>query len=107
PAQKVRAVGQSGERRRKHLVSLRFEQIGHAPPAPAAVPGAVDEHEGLACALRWRIACAERGGGGAHDQFGSMPACLASRDRSSVYLRIRVAISPVLLPTGMMPTSSS
>ena len=40
-------------------------------------------------------------------QFGSMPACLARRDSSSVYLCIRLPISAAVLPTGTMPTCSS
>src|SRR5262249_49125419 len=43
----VRALAQTRHRRREHLVPALLQKIGHAPPAPAAVPGAVHEHEGL------------------------------------------------------------
>src|SRR5262249_58710088 len=46
-AHEVRALADAGESRRKHLVPALLHKIGHAPPAPAAVPRAVHEHEGL------------------------------------------------------------
>ncbi len=63
----VRALAQSRHCRRERLVPALLQKIGHAPPAPAAVPGAVHEHEGLRRAgLRrcWRAAqsgCARAG----------------------------------------------
>ena len=39
---------QACQRRREHFVTFGFEQVGDAPPAPAAVPGAVNEDEGVA-----------------------------------------------------------
>src|SRR5215470_19329873 len=54
-------------RRREHLVPALLQTVGHAPLAPAAVPSAVHEHEGLRRAgLRrcWRAAqsgCARAG----------------------------------------------
>src|SRR5262245_49546198 len=39
-----------------------LQKIGHAPPAPAAVPGAVHEHEGLRrVRLRWCWRAAQSG----------------------------------------------
>src|SRR5262245_57386498 len=66
-AHEVRALADARESRREHLVPALLQKIGHAPPAPAAVPGAVHEHEGLRRAgLRrcWRAAqrgCARTG----------------------------------------------
>src|SRR5262249_28799867 len=66
-AHEVRALADAGESRREHLVPALLQKIGHAPPAPAAVPGAVHEHEGLRrTGLRrcWRAAqsgCARAG----------------------------------------------
>src|SRR5688500_4298509 len=48
-AEKMRAVRKPGQRRREDLVTLGFEKVRDALPAPAAVPCAVNEHEGLAC----------------------------------------------------------
>jgi hypothetical protein len=60
-AQEVRAFADAGERRREHLVPLLFQEVRDAPPAPAAVPGAVHEHEGLGLArLRQRRLAAQR-----------------------------------------------
>src|SRR5947208_8895606 len=42
-AHEVRALADAGQRRREHLVALLLEQVGHPPPAPAAMPGAVNE----------------------------------------------------------------
>jgi len=41
-------LAEAGQRRREDLVPLQFEQIGDAPPAPAVMPGAVHQDEGLA-----------------------------------------------------------
>ena len=46
-AQEVRAVADAGEGRCEHLVAFPLKRIGHPPPAPAAVPGAVHQHECL------------------------------------------------------------
>ena len=49
--EQVRPLRQPGQRRRVHLVAGRPQRTGHPVPAPAAVPGAVDEDEGAhACA---------------------------------------------------------
>src|ERR1700735_2502248 len=47
-AQKMRAVAVAGQRRRIDLVAMALENVGGAPPAPAAMIGAVDEYECLA-----------------------------------------------------------
>ena len=47
-AEEMRAVREPGERRREDLVPLRLQPVGDASPAPAAVIGAMDQHEGLA-----------------------------------------------------------
>ena len=55
-AQQMLAVAIAGERRRVDLVALGLQEVRHPPPAPATMPGAVNEHEGLACAgLRHRL----------------------------------------------------
>ena len=46
-AEQVRAVADAGQRGGVDLVTAGLQQVGHPPPAPAAVPGAVDQHEGL------------------------------------------------------------
>jgi len=47
-------------------VALGLQQVSDVAPAPAAMPGAVNEHEGFArSALRHRLRVAERGGAGA------------------------------------------
>src|SRR5215813_11132732 len=66
-AHEVRALADAGESWREHLVAALLRKIGHAPPAPAAVPGAVHEHEVLRrTGLRrcWRAAqsCCARAG---------------------------------------------
>ena len=66
-AHEVRALADAGESWREHLVPALLQKIGHAPPAPAAMPGAVHKQEGLRRAgLRrcWRAAqsgCARAG----------------------------------------------
>src|SRR6516225_11316007 len=58
-AHEVRALADASQRRREHLVALLLEQVRHPPPAPAAMPCAVHEHESLALrGLRpgWRAA---------------------------------------------------
>jgi len=65
-AHEMRALAEPGERRREHLVALFLQQVGDAAPAPSAVPGAVDQHEGFArAALRVGLCAAERGCAGA------------------------------------------
>ena len=60
-AEQMRAVAIAGERRRIDLVAVPFENVGAAPPAPAAMPGAVNEHESLArVRLRHRLRPSER-----------------------------------------------
>jgi hypothetical protein len=44
--QEMDALAEAGERRGVDLVAALFEPVGHPPPAPAAVPGAVHQHEG-------------------------------------------------------------
>src|SRR6185503_11712702 len=52
--------------RREYLVALLFQEVGDAPPAPAAVPGAVHQHEGLGLTgLRQRRRAAQRRRAGA------------------------------------------
>src|SRR5262245_19674591 len=46
-AHEVRALADAGEGRREYLMPALLQKIGHATPAPAAVPGAVYEDEGL------------------------------------------------------------
>jgi hypothetical protein len=46
-AQEKRSFAKSGQRRREHLVAVAIEPVGDAPPAPAAVPSTVHEHEDL------------------------------------------------------------
>jgi hypothetical protein len=46
-AHEVRALADASERRREDLVALLFQEVGDAPPAPAAMPRAVHQHEGL------------------------------------------------------------
>jgi hypothetical protein len=43
--QKVRLVAKSGTCRRENHVAVCAQPIRHSAPAPAAVPGAVNEHE--------------------------------------------------------------
>jgi len=50
--EQVRAIAVAGKRRRKDLVAMPFEDVGDAPPAPAAVICAVHEHE---CRARSRL----------------------------------------------------
>jgi len=57
----MRAVGEAGQRRRVDLVAALLQNVDDLPPAPTAMIGAVNEHEGLAPAgLRQRVAAAER-----------------------------------------------
>ncbi len=44
--EQVRALAEAGERRREHAPAAGFQPVGDEAPAPAAVPGAVDEDEG-------------------------------------------------------------
>ena len=55
--EQVRALAQPGHGRREHLVAALLQEIGDAPPAPAAVPGAVHQHEGL---RRWSVPARNR-----------------------------------------------
>ena len=48
--QKMDALAEAGERWRKHLVPALLQAIGDPPPAPAAMPGAVHQHEGFGSA---------------------------------------------------------
>ena len=50
--QQVRALAEAGQRRREDLAALLFEQVGDAPPLPAAARGAGNEHEGLRRGVR-------------------------------------------------------
>ena len=60
-AHEVRALADAGERRREHIVALLFQQVRQAPPAPAAVPRAVHQHECLGLTgLRQRRRAAQR-----------------------------------------------
>jgi len=60
-AQKMRAVGEASQRRRVNLMAALLQNVDDLSPAPAAMIGAVNEHEGLARAgLRQRVAAAER-----------------------------------------------
>jgi hypothetical protein len=43
----VAALAKARERWREHLVALPLEQVGDAPPAPAAMPGTMNQDEGL------------------------------------------------------------
>ncbi len=61
-ARQVRALAEPGERRREHGMALRAQKIGDTTPAPAAVPGAMHQHEGLVAA----IAHARDGGDDGH-----------------------------------------
>src|SRR5499427_2253587 len=57
----MRAVGEAGQRRRVDLVAALLQNVDDLPPAPAAMIGAMNKHEGLARAdLRQRGAVAER-----------------------------------------------
>src|SRR5262249_27356298 len=51
----MRALAEPGHGRGEHLVALLLQEVRDPPPAPAAVPGAVHEHEGLAARLRLRV----------------------------------------------------
>ena len=46
-AERLRALAEPGQRRGEHLVAFGGEQVGDAAVAPAAVPGAVNEDEGV------------------------------------------------------------
>ena len=60
-AQKVRAIAVAGERLRINLVAALFQNVGNAPPAPAAMPGAVNQHERFpGVRLRHRLCRLER-----------------------------------------------
>jgi hypothetical protein len=45
--QQMRALAQPGQRRRENRVAIEAKPIGDAPPAPAAMPGAVHQHKGV------------------------------------------------------------
>ncbi len=61
-AHEMRALADARQRRREHLVTLLLQEIGDAPPAPAAMPGPVHQHERLLRAgLRRRRRAAECG----------------------------------------------
>ena len=55
--EQVRTLPQAGECRREHLVALGGEQVGDPPPAPSAMPGAMNQDEGVGhvCALFDRL----------------------------------------------------
>src|SRR5215470_5558600 len=87
-------------RRREHLVPALLQTVGHAPLAPAAVPSAVHEHEGLRRAgLRrcWRAAqsgCARAGScTRQHAAAGHRPSLVAPP--------YALSFDPILL--GMLP----
>jgi len=44
-AHQVRALAKAGERWRVDFVTLGIQQVGHAAPAPSAMPGAMDQHK--------------------------------------------------------------
>jgi len=46
-AHEMRAFAKPCQGRREDLVSFGAQQISHPPPATAAMPGAMNEHEGL------------------------------------------------------------
>ena len=80
-AHEVRALADAGERRREHLVALLFQQVRHAPPAPAAVPRAVHQHECLGLTgLRQRRRAAQRrcacAGTGAREHRAASEGCV-------------------------------
>jgi hypothetical protein len=52
--QQMRAVGEARQGRRVDLVPLALKQVDDAAPAPAAVPGAVNQHERLLGSLSLR-----------------------------------------------------
>src|SRR3984885_7454974 len=62
----MRAVGHAGERRRVDLVPFPLERVSDAAPAPAAVPGAVNQDEGFWRRLGFTLGTglSERAGGG-------------------------------------------
>src|SRR5262245_19294895 len=97
-AHEVRALADAGESRREHLVLVLLQKIGHAPPAPAAVPGAVHEHEGLRRArLRrcWRAA-----------QSGRARAGTCARQHAAAGDRCVVGCSHRVLPTRCLLAQS-
>src|SRR6266849_1828119 len=51
-AHEVRTLAEPGHGRREHFVALALQEVGHAPPTPTTVPGAVNENEGF---LRARL----------------------------------------------------
>src|SRR5277367_3836286 len=62
----MRAVGHASQRRRIDLVPFPLQRIGDAAPAPAAVPGAVNQDEGFWRRLGFTPGASrrERAGGG-------------------------------------------
>src|SRR5713226_7310423 len=67
-AHEVRTLAEPGHGRGEHFVTLVLQEIGHAPPTPTTVPGAVNENEGFLHGLchclpasRGRYACAHGG----------------------------------------------
>src|SRR5204863_63307 len=70
-ARQVRALADAGERWREHLVAGRAQQWDDLPPAPAAVPAAVDKDEGHSAIISWgrpprSLRWPERWGNGEH-----------------------------------------
>jgi len=47
-ADEMRALADASKRRRENLLTLLLQQVRYSPPAPAAMPSAVHEHESLA-----------------------------------------------------------
>src|SRR5580704_6008656 len=47
-AEKVRPIAIAGERLRVDLVAVLFQNVSHAPPAPAAMPRPMNEYKRLA-----------------------------------------------------------
>src|SRR3954452_18804705 len=49
-AHQMAALAKAGQRRSEHLVALGFQEVRDPPPAPAAMPGAVNQDKRVACA---------------------------------------------------------
>ena len=79
--QEVRTFAEPGEGGREHLVALLLQKIRHTPPAPAAVPGAVDQHERLRRSLgRGLRGCFADSRGGREPGAGGNAAEVAAGD---------------------------
>jgi hypothetical protein len=53
-AEKMRALAQASQRRRKYVVAFLLQKVRDPPPHPTTAECAVDQHEGLGRALRAR-----------------------------------------------------